>query len=171
MRWMLAALLASGAAQAAAPTSFTITDPRGDDHGDGALVYPQRDDLRRGDLDLLALTATPDPEGTAFEATFARPIARPTSRAIDIAGTQLDAVAKLGFYTFNLEIYVDTDRAPGSGRVAMLPGRKAEIDPASAWEKLIVVTPRPFDMRSALKRLKKTSVMEALGSEAVEDRI
>lgn len=171
MRWMLAALLASGAAQAAAPASFTITDPRGDDHGDGALLYPQRDDLRRGDLDLLTLTATPDPEGTAFEATFARSITRPTSRAVDIAGTRLDAVAKLGFYAFNLEIYIDTDRVPGSGRVAMLPGRKAEIAPASAWEKLIVVTPRPFDTRSALKRLKKTAIMEALGNEAVEDRI
>ena len=73
MQWMLAALLTSGAAQAAAPPLFTIADPRGDDHGDGSLIYPRRDDLRPGDLDLLSLTASPDPEGTAFEATFARP--------------------------------------------------------------------------------------------------
>jgi hypothetical protein len=172
MRWMTAAaLLVSASVWAEAPALFTLADPRGDDRGDGALVYPLRDDLRGGDLDLVSLTAWADPEGTAFEATFARPIARPGSRTIDIAGTQLDAVAKLGFYTFNLEIYVDVDRVPGSGRVAMLPGRKAEIDPGSAWEKLIVLAPRPFELRSALKRMKRSALVQALGTEALEERV
>ena len=56
---------------------------------------------------------------------------------IDNGGTLLTDIATLGFYTFNVDIYVDTDRVPGSGRTAMLPGRKAEVDPASAWEKAI----------------------------------
>lgn len=132
---------------------FTITDVRGDDHGDGDLVYPRRDDLGPGDLDLLSLTATRQAEGTWFEATFARPI-RPTSRrVIDGGGGTLDEIARYNFYTLNLDIYIDTDRLPGSGLTFTLPGRKAEIDPANAWEKAICLTPRPFDARQAVGRM------------------
>ncbi|MGA7991746.1 MAG: glucodextranase DOMON-like domain-containing protein [Thermoanaerobaculia bacterium] len=143
----------SGPARAAEPPLFTLTDPRGDDHGDGTVTYPRRTDLRQGDLDLLSLVARPDPEGTLFEATFARPIARPESQVIDNLGTTADKVARFGFYTFNLDIYIDTDRLPGSGSRALLPGRKAEVDPANAWEKAICLTPRPYEAKEGLKRL------------------
>ncbi|HEU5250480.1 MAG TPA: glucodextranase DOMON-like domain-containing protein [Thermoanaerobaculia bacterium] len=132
---------------------FVLTDPRGDDNGDGTLIYPRRDDLRSGDLDLLSLEAQALADGTEFEARFARPI-RPTARrTIDIGGGSLDDIARYNFYTFNLDIYIDTDRVPGSGSVAALPGRKAEVDPANAWEKAICLTPRPNEARAALKRL------------------
>ena len=62
----------------------------GDDHGDGSLLYPLRDDLAPGELDLRSLTARADPDGTMFEATFARPIRRPDKRAIDAGGGTLD---------------------------------------------------------------------------------
>lgn len=149
------ALLAGipGRTFAAEPPLFTLTDPRGDDHGDGTITYPRRVDLKQGDLDLLSLVARPDPEGTLFEATFARPITRPESRVIDNLGTTADKVARFGFYTFNLDIYIDTDRVPGSGSLALLPGRKAEVNPANAWEKAICLTPRPFEAKEALRRL------------------
>lgn len=178
-RWMTAALLA-GAAIASRPAGagessalFRIEDPRGDDHGDGALVFPLRDDLRPGDLDLVSLVAWPDPRGTRFEATFARPIARPGARALDVTGAPLSSVAKLGFYTFNLEIYIDTDRVPGSGLTAMLPGRKAEVAPASAWERLIVLAPRPHETRGALRRMSRSALMLGLkqASSSLEDRV
>jgi hypothetical protein len=60
-------------------------------------------------------------------------------------------VAVLGFYTFNLDVYVDVDRMPGSGRTEALPGRKLSFDAASAWDKVIVLTPRPADARSLLR--------------------
>jgi len=132
---------------------FVLEDPRGDDHGDGALRYPAARDLSPGDLDLVAFAAHAVEGGTLFEATFARPIARPERRTTDVTGKQLDEVAALGFYTLNLDVYVDRDRVPGSGRTAMLPGRKAEIDPASAWERAIVLTPRPADAAAMLRRL------------------
>ncbi|MGZ5425627.1 MAG: glucodextranase DOMON-like domain-containing protein [Thermoanaerobaculia bacterium] len=138
---------------AAEPPIFTLTDPRGDDHGDGTVTYPRREDLKQGDLDLLSLVARPDPEGTLLEATFARPIAKPESKVIDNLGTTADKVARFGFYTFNLDIYIDTDRVPGSGSLALLPGRKAEVDSANAWEKAICLTPRPFEAKEGLKRL------------------
>jgi hypothetical protein len=143
----------AGRAWAAEPPIFTLTDPRGDDHGDGTVTYPRREDLKQGDLDLLSLVARPDPEGTLFEATFARPIAKPQSLVIDNLGTTADKVARFGFYTFNLDIYIDTDRVPGSGSLALLPGRKAEVDPANAWEKAICLTPRPYEAKEGLKRL------------------
>lgn len=133
---------------------FTLSDPRGDDHGDGDLVYPKSYfDLKPGDLDLLSLSASADPEGTWFEATFARPIAPTARRPIDAGGGSLDEIARNNFYSFNLDIYIDTDRVPGSGLTYTLPGRKAEIDPANAWEKAVCLTPRPFDARQAIGRM------------------
>jgi hypothetical protein len=132
---------------------FTLTDPRGDDHGDGKITYPGNEDLNTGDLDILSLTAREDGDGTMFEVTFARPVRPPGRRAIDELGTQLDKVARYGFYNLSLDIYIDTDRVPGSGGLTMLPGRHAEIDPATAWEKAILLTPRPAETKAELKRL------------------
>jgi C-terminal binding-module, SLH-like, of glucodextranase len=148
-------LLAPAPVRAKEPeTIFTLTDPRGDDNGDGTLTYPLKYyGLSPGDLDLLSLTARRVDDGTEFEATFANPI-RPTARrTIDEGGTTLDSIARFGFYTTNLDIYIDTDRVPGSGATHTLPGRKAEVDPKFAWEKMICLTPRPFDARTSLKRI------------------
>jgi hypothetical protein len=141
------------AGEPAAGSRFTIADPQGDDHGDGTMTYPLRDDLRPGDLDLVSLSAKPVRGGTSFEAVFARPIRGTAGRAIDIGGGVLSQVARHGFYTLNLDIYVDTDRAPDSGSFNALPGRNAEIARANAWEKAIVLTPRPNETKQALKRL------------------
>lgn len=157
--------LCLGAAALAAPafagTAFTLTDPRGDDHGDGYFAYPGRTDFQPGDLDLLTLAARNADGGTWFEATFANPIRQPGREAIDDLGTQLDRVARNGFYTFNLDVYIDTDRVPNSGALAMMPGRKAEVDPAGAWEKAVVLTPSPGLARSELKTMMTQSVIEA----------
>ena len=155
LRIALAAAAFSVAVSAVAEDTrlFTLTDPRGDDHGDGDLVYPLRNDLKRGDLDLLSLTASRQAEGTWFEATFARPITATNRRVIDAGGGTLDEIARSNFYTLNIDIYIDTDRVPGSGLTYTLPGRKAEIDPSSAWEKAICLTPRPLDARQAVGRM------------------
>ena len=149
----LAAILAAPARSADSHSIFVLGDPRGDDHGDGKLIYPRRDDLRPGDLDLVSLEARALADGTEFEARFARPIQPTARRTIDIGGGSLDDIARYNFYTFNLDIYIDTDRVAGSGSVSTLPGRKAEIDPANAWEKAICLTPRPAEARLALKRI------------------
>jgi hypothetical protein len=132
---------------------FTLSDPRGDDHGDGNLIYPLNEELDPGDLDLLALTAYAEDGGTWFEAEFAKPVKQPTAEAVDDLGTSLKSVARFGFYTINLDIYIDTDHVPGSGGVAMVPGRLAEVDRAVAWEKAIILTPRPHEARGEIKRI------------------
>jgi hypothetical protein len=131
---------------------FTLADPRGDDHGDGDLRYPLRDDMPRGSLDLLLLVAYPEDNGTRFEATFARPIVKPQAGwTVDIAGETQAQRARFGFYTFNLDLYVDTDRVQGSGRTETLPGRNLSLALGSAWEKVILLTPRPYDTRDQLR--------------------
>lgn len=134
-------------------TIFKLTDPRGDDHGDGTLIYPLNEELDPGDLDLLSLTARSAKDGTWFDAQFAQPVRVPQAEVVDDLGTTLASIARFGFYTINLDIYVDKDRQPGSGAVAMLPGRLASVDRAHAWERAIVLTPRPHEARGELKRL------------------
>ena len=144
---------------------FSLSDPRGDDHGDGNLVYPLNEELDPGDLDLISLKAEAEGDGTLFEATFAKPVRVPGREVIDDLGTSLDTVARFGFYTMNLDIYIDTDRVPGSGAVATLPGRLASIDPGSAWERAIILTPRPHEARAELKRMMNRAIKDEMRNE------
>ncbi|WP_158623369.1 glucodextranase DOMON-like domain-containing protein [Corallococcus sp. CA053C] len=132
---------------------FRLEDPTGDDHGDGELVYPRRPDLGRGDLDVVAVAAFAEEGATRFEVTFAHPIAKPSrAQAVDIGGSTVADRARHGFYTFNVDLYVDTDRVTGSGRTDTLPGRQLTLAPDSAWEKAVVLTPRPYEAREALRK-------------------
>ena len=132
---------------------FKIPDPRGDDHGDGTLLFPTESDLRPGDLDIISFAAREHDGGTMFEIDFANTIERPDTRVIDAGGKTLDSVARLGFFTFNVDIYIDMDRKEGSGYTHTLPGRTANIASAHAWEKVVFLNPRPNDARSQLRRM------------------
>ncbi len=149
---MLLLFLSPSIAGAAGAPIFTLQDARGDDHGDGSLVYPLRDDLESGDLDLVEFSARLEGDGTLFEATFANPIASPNGRMVDPGGSPMESFARLGFYTFNIDIYVDTDRVPGSGETMTLPGRRALVDSTCAWEKMILVSARPSEARRELAK-------------------
>jgi hypothetical protein len=155
----------------AAKRLFRLDDPRGDDHGNGNLVYPLDSDFAKGDLDLLTFTAVREKDGTRFEITFANPIRQPGRGAIDELGTPEDSVARFGFYTFNVDVYIDVDREPGSGAVSLLPGRRAEVDPAFGWERAVILTPRPNVARAQVKDLMMRSLREELKSDepAVDD--
>jgi hypothetical protein len=128
----------------------TISDPSGDDFGAGTLVYPQRADFQTGDLDLLQLKISRDEEGFWFEAMFKNPIRDPGAVINSVGAESLANFARKGFYQFNLDVYVDTDRVRGSGNTFTLPGRQVQIDPAYAWEKAVILTPRPELMRQQL---------------------
>ena len=163
-------LLAAALPAAAAKPIFTLGDPRGDDHGNGSLIYPLDSDFEAGDLDLLTFAARREGGGTLFEATFARPVRQPIRRAIDDLGTLLTDIARFGFYTVNVDVYVDVDRVPSSGGVAMLPGRKAEVDPAFAWDRAVILTPRPSAARAELKQLMSLEIKKAAKEEKDIDR-
>jgi hypothetical protein len=150
---ILTLLLSSAVLARRADVLWSIEDPHGDDRGEGNLLYPLESDMRQGNLDLVSLTAKEEKGGTRFEARFARPIPNPGTRVIDAGGGTLADIARFGFYTTNLDIYVDLDRKPGSGSVNTLPGRRMNVAPDFAWERVICLTPRPSDAASAAKRL------------------
>lgn len=141
----LAALLLLPLAVLAQPTPLlSIDDPAGDDTGDGSLVYPRDSGYEPGDLDLRSLRVFADGNALRFEATFANPVRDPaTVRGSGMGSEDLSVFARRGFYAFNLDIYLDTDRLAGSGNTVTLPGRRASFDAAHGWEKAIVLTPRP----------------------------
>lgn len=138
------------AAHAAPRVIATLNDPAGDDNGNGSLILPQRNDYQQGDLDLVQLQISRDDEGYWFEATFKNPIRDPAHAFSAVGGEPLSNVARKGFYQFNLDIYIDTDRVPGSGNTFTLPGRKMSVDAAYAWERAVILTPRPEAIRSRL---------------------
>ena len=51
---MVILLLSFTFAYSADKEIFKLTDPRGDDYGDGTLIYPLRDYMHNGDLDLVS---------------------------------------------------------------------------------------------------------------------
>ena len=151
-------------------TLFKLEDPLGDDHGDGRLVYPLISDFEKGDLDILSLKAERVSGGTRFEAYFAKPVRQPGRESVDDLGTQLDAMARYGFYNFNIDIYIDKDRQPGSGFSRLLPGREAEIQPEFAWERIVCLTPLPNEASARLSRLVVRSMRKTMEEES-EGRI
>jgi len=145
------ALVASAAGFAHAEPIFKLTDARGDDDGNGALIYPNRDDLQRGDLDLVSIEAEERADGVWFIAEMGQAIRSPVGRVTELGQTPMERIARNGFYTFHIDIYVDTDRVAGSGQTETVPGRGVTIDRQSAWEKAIVLTPRPDIARTMLQ--------------------
>lgn len=145
-----AMMLSTLGAWAGQQTLVTLSDPPGDDYGAGTLVYPQRADFQAGDLDLLQLKISRDEDGFWFEAMFKNPIRDPEGVPNAVGAESLANFARKGFYQFNIDVYVDTDRVKGSGNTSTAPGRQVRIDPAYAWEKAVILTPRPELMRRQL---------------------
>jgi hypothetical protein len=43
----------------------------------------------------------------------------------------------------NVDVYIDTDRSPGSGFSSCVPGRRVAFAGGRTWEKAVVITPQP----------------------------
>ena len=159
------ALLQPFAANAQTAPLLSISDPESDDVGDGSLVYPRDSAFAAGDLDLRLLRVFADGNNLRFEATMRNNIRHPgTARGPGMGSEDLSVFARRGFYAFNIDIYVDTDRVPGSGNTVSLPGRRATIAPAHAWEKVIVLTPRP----ELMERMLSDALQEASPASAAD---
>jgi hypothetical protein len=141
--WLPWALLAGLAGLAHAQELFSISDPAGDDHGAGAILYPDRGDLFPGDLDLLRLGARAGDGGTWFTARFRNPLRDPAGEVTEVGQAPLEQLARLGFYTLNLDLYIDRDRVPESGFVDTLPGRRITLRQEHAWDRAVILVPRP----------------------------
>lgn len=173
-RSKFAALLlpwAACAALAQPALPITITDPAGDDHGEGTLSPPRDAAWAEGDLDLRTLTLADDGGTLRVEATFANPVRHPSgARGTGLGSEDLSVFARRGFYAFNLDLYLDLDRQPGLGLVQTLPGRGLRLDAATAWDKAVVLTPRPELMRRQLRDALEAGGLTGAALDAEIDR-
>ena len=174
-----ATLLCCTVATAHAEQLISIDDPKGDDNGAGALIYPNRGDIQPGDLDLVQISAEQRDDGVWFSVEMAQPVRSPVGQVTETGQTPMERIARSGFYTFNVDIYVDTDRIAGLGETVTLPGRGVAVDRNYAWEKAIVLTPRPgvaatmlqmhydnvfeAELRARQGRVSKTELQELQG--------
>jgi hypothetical protein len=147
----VAALLGLTGGTAVAERLFSLDDVKGDDVGNGSLIYPNRDDMQRGDLDLVRVSAEQRSDGVWFIVEMAQAIRSPVGRVTELGQTPVERLARNGFYTFNVDIYIDTDRIAGAGETVAVPGRGVGIDRNFAWEKAVVLTPRPDIARTMLQ--------------------
>lgn len=162
---LVAALLSPVALHTAAAPLLVLTDPTGDDHGDGTLEYPLVPDMREGDLDLVELSAQPADDGTWFVVTMRRNVRPPGPEVVDSLGRTKAQIARLGFWEFNVDIYIDKDRAEGSGQLWTLPGRKIAIDPKTAWERMISLSPQPDQSAVMVRRVLTQQAKEQVKAE------
>jgi len=154
----------------AAADLVSLRDPKGDDHGDGSFVYPSLG-FAEGDLDLVGFTVENRQDRAVFTVEFADRIKQPARGAADELGTDLTKIARHGFYQFNLDIYIDTDRRPGAGFTRLLPGRLAQVAPDAAWDVAVIACPRPDAVKGMLRsELQEELVAEQLRGAPVGER-
>jgi hypothetical protein len=128
---------------------FTISDIEGDatSNNDGTIETVN--------LDLVSLSAESRGNATVFKATFAKPIEAPDNRVISQSGATLQSFAPNGFYTFNLDVYINRN---GGGDVNDLNGGSP-----FAWEKVICLNPRPHAAKMTLREeMKRRALQEVI---------
>ncbi|MBI4859507.1 MAG: hypothetical protein HY815_04505 [Candidatus Riflebacteria bacterium] len=150
---------------------FSFRDPTYDDRGPGSYTYPllveqsvQRRlvtgssdtledrstrgynlDGKTGLFDITKFEVIDGGPNVVFEISTARPI--PKTRE------DLSTEAK-GWFLQLMDIYIDKDRKPGSGRTRTLPGRAVSFAPDCGWEQMILVTPQvSFDVRRLIEQI------------------
>jgi hypothetical protein len=154
--WVAALLLQSLQAAAQPQELVRIEDESGDDHGAGGVTYPDDKLFLAKCLDLTEFRVLPFSGGVRFEVDFAVRIPRPPEDRKVTQRTYLRELQNNGLFLQNVDIYIDQDGAPGSGETLTIPGRNADVDPSSAWEKAVVLTPQPDAARSILKLAGRT---------------
>lgn len=137
----------SGAASAKA--AVHLTDPSYDDKGGGALIYPLEPAYQaRGLFDLRDFKVSVDGEDAVFEITLGAPVVRPQApRITDAVVIPLDN----NIYVQHIDIYIDRDPRPGAGHTEALPGRNVTLSRDGAWDQAVVITPRPYALRSSIE--------------------
>lgn len=133
-------ILPSGPAEAWVPIAppgppiASFEDPVGDDTGDGDFSYPLASDFKylngqhAGDKlwDMTWFNISENPVAVQFTIGFA-----------DIGTNQWNAPFGFSFQIVN--IYIDTDRVPGSGHTSMISGPNAQVPSNFSWETMASV--------------------------------
>jgi len=101
---------------------ISLDDPVGDDHGPGSYVYPTDGVFKKGVFDLTKFSVGEDSRGNLVFTFFIRgPIENVWNSPNGLSVQALD-------------VYIDVDHKPGSGRRMLLPGRNAAVSAKNAWD-------------------------------------
>ncbi|MBI5067722.1 MAG: hypothetical protein HZB56_05735 [Deltaproteobacteria bacterium] len=137
--------LAASPAGAAPRLVAAFDDPAGDATGPGSYTPPGDTGFRDGDFDLRRLAVYVDGDEVLFEVTLGSTFRPPdTTRRTN----QIPLELSNGITLQNVDIYLDTDRSPGSGSGACIPGRRVAFAEGATWEAAVVLTPQPQAARA-----------------------
>lgn len=128
-----AAFLAALGLAAAAAEELTFDDPRGDDKGPGTYTYPTDAVYKPGSFDVTQVRVKQDGDEITVEVDVAAKIEDPWNSK-EWGGN--------GFSLQFAQLYVDTDRKPGSGHTDALPGINVRFAPEDAWDKVVLLSPQ-----------------------------
>lgn len=127
------AAMAAAAVPAVAEPVVSFKDPSGDDNGPGSYIYPTDSVYAAGTFDLLSFEAESKGDDVVMKATFRAKIEDPwDSKSWQGNGFSLQFV----------QVYLDADHKAGSGFADALPGMNVRFQPASAWEKVVLISPQ-----------------------------
>jgi alpha-amylase/alpha-mannosidase (GH57 family) len=110
----------------AGETLFKWDDPAGDDHGPGSYTYPLNAAFKPGVFDMLSFEVLKTGDEVVFQVRLAGDITNPWNSPVGVSLQTID-------------VYIDTDRKAGSGKIEGLGGRHVTFAPESAWEYAIWV--------------------------------
>lgn len=126
------------------PGVVVLEDARGDGAGPGTYLMPRGRPFSRGAFDLVSVTLRPEGDDVFIEVELAgrAPVARDARASRDAQGH---------FLLLQVDLYIDTDRRPGSGETRTFPGRRVLLDPADAWERAVIITALPGRVATGLQ--------------------
>jgi len=146
MSALVLALVAAPMPAEASNVLLDMSDPAGDDRGPGSYTYPIRPAYPPRVFDLRGFEVRLEGEQVVFTATFASVIRRPSEQPRRTAAIEIALDNQI--YVKHVDIYIRTAERPGVQEG--LPGRK--IGFSQGWHRAVVMTPRPYLMRSLLKQ-------------------
>ncbi len=146
---LLALLGVVGLPTAADAGKIRFVDASNDDRGSGNYDYPSSGDYRRGSFDLRGLDISVEGDFAVFEVTMGAPFRRPPGvRTSDVFQVRLEN----DIYLQHIDIYLDTEAQ--KGMTESIPGRNIRFAPEEAWDVAVILTPRPFILKSILEEWK-----------------
>lgn len=106
-----------------------LSDPAGDDNGPGNYTYPTDAVYVRGSFDITEFDLEVKGSKAETDVTVGSNLADPWG----MGG---------GFSVQMVFVFIDKDGKEGSGHTQSLPGLNVQFAPASAWEKVIILSPQ-----------------------------
>jgi len=137
--------LAAGTALGA---TLEFKDPTGDDNGPGTYVYPTDGVYSPGSFDMTEFEVTSKGKDAEFKVCFNSSLDDPWGMGV-------------GFAVQMAAIYIDTDRAPGSGHTDGLAGFNIKFAPGDGWEKVVVLSPQQQSRVMSEAKMKAASELAA----------